>query len=111
MSNAVADIARIGQAAISYQLRTGALPDSLNDLENIPSRDPWVRQYQYINLTNDGALAAARISGNRIPVNTLFDIYSLGQDGESVSPLSATASGDDIVWARDGQYIGLASDY
>ena len=111
VSSAVADIAKIGQAAISFQLRTGVLPNSLEELDNIPSHDPWVRQYRYNNLTGNGAIAAARINSNRTPINTLFDIYSLGQDGESVSPLTANTSGDDVVWARDGQFIGLASDY
>lgn len=45
------------------------------------------------------------------PLNTEFDLYSKGKDGESQAPLSANVSRDDIIRANDGQYIGLASNY
>lgn len=111
VGNAITDLSRIGQAAIAYQLRTGVLPRTLDDLDNIPLHDPWVRKYQYTNLSNAKSKGVARINIRQSPINTLFDVYSLGEDGESVSQLTAISSGDDVVWARDGQFIGLASEY
>jgi general secretion pathway protein G len=46
-----------------------------------------------------------------VPINTFFDLYSMGKDGQSVSPLTAQASRDDVIWANDGAFIGRASDY
>ena len=46
-----------------------------------------------------------------VPINTYFDLYSTGEDGESVSPLTAKASQDDVIWANDGDFIGPASNY
>ena len=46
-----------------------------------------------------------------VPINSDYDLYSMGKDGQSVSPLTAKASRDDIIRANDGQFIGLASNY
>jgi general secretion pathway protein G len=48
---------------------------------------------------------------NLVPINTDFDLYSLGKDGESVGPLTAIPSRDDIVRANNGSYIGRADSY
>jgi general secretion pathway protein G len=46
-----------------------------------------------------------------VPLNTDFDLYSVGRDGESVPPLSAAKSRDDVVRAANGAFIGLASKF
>ena len=46
-----------------------------------------------------------------IPINTSFDLYSMGKDGKSAAPLTAQASQDDVIWANDGSFVGLASQY
>ena len=45
------------------------------------------------------------------PYRRQYDLYSVGPDGESVPPLTAKHSRDDIVMANDGGFIGVASDY
>jgi general secretion pathway protein G len=42
------------------------------------------------------------------PINSDYDLYSMGRDGESKPNLSAKASRDDIVRANDGEFVGLA---
>ena len=46
-----------------------------------------------------------------VPINSDFDLYSMGKDGESVPPLTSKKRRDDIIRANDGQYIGLAEGY
>jgi general secretion pathway protein G len=46
-----------------------------------------------------------------VPLNSDYDLYSSGPDGESRSPLTAAPSRDDIVRANNGGYIGLAGEY
>jgi general secretion pathway protein G len=48
---------------------------------------------------------------NLVPLNSAFDLYSMGKDGQSQPPLTAAASHDDIVRASDGNFIGMASRY
>ena len=45
------------------------------------------------------------------PLNSDFDLYSMGPDGQSRSPLVAKASRDDVIRANDGQYFGRAAYY
>ena len=46
-----------------------------------------------------------------VPVNSDFDLYSMGEDGRSKPPFTAQASYDDIVRASDGKYVGLVSEF
>ena len=48
---------------------------------------------------------------NLRPVNSTFDLYSIGEDGKTNANFSAKAAHDDIVRAGDGGYWGLAEDY
>lgn len=46
-----------------------------------------------------------------MPLNTDFDLYSVGKDGLSKATLAPPQSHDDIIRANNGRFIGLASDY
>ena len=60
---------------------------------------------------NDTNISAARKDGNLVPINTKYDLCSFGKDGKSKAPLRAKDSHDDIIYANDGGYIGLASEF
>ncbi|MEE9392158.1 MAG: hypothetical protein V3W41_06610 [Planctomycetota bacterium] len=53
----------------------------------------------------------AKRDRNLWPLNTDYDLYSLGRDGKSSRLLSSPESQDDIIRANNGQFIGLASEY
>ena len=109
----IADLARISQEIEKYRTINGRLPDSLTDLRGTPPQDPWGHPYQYLNFSAaiPGIKGKIRKDHNLHPLNSEFDLYSMGADGKSASPLTAKASRDDVIWARDGSFIGLASDY
>lgn len=56
-------------------------------------------------------MGQVRKDRNLVPINSNFDLYSMGQDGQSRPPLTARVSRDDIIYANDGAFIGLAEDY
>jgi general secretion pathway protein G len=58
-----------------------------------------------------GSIGGARKDRFLVPINSDFDLYSMGVDGESVGPLTAKKSHDDIIRANDGGYYGLASNF
>ncbi|NOT29692.1 MAG: prepilin-type N-terminal cleavage/methylation domain-containing protein [Planctomycetes bacterium] len=60
---------------------------------------------------NGGGNGGKRKDRFVVPINTWFDLYSMGPDGKSTPPLTASASLDDVIVANDGDYIGLASQY
>ncbi|HRC45374.1 MAG TPA: hypothetical protein PLT27_15085, partial [Nitrospira sp.] len=45
------------------------------------------------------------------PINSDYDLYSMGKDGESVEPLTAQKSHDDVIRANDGGFVGLAVEF
>ncbi len=73
--------------------------------------DPWGHPYEYFNLITAKGNGQARKDKKLAPLNTDFDLYSVGPDGQTAASLVNKASRDDTVRARDGGFIGLASDF
>jgi general secretion pathway protein G len=73
--------------------------------------DPWGRPYVYLSFAGLNGKGQMRKDKNLNPINTLFDLYSVGADGQSRLPLTVPVSKDDVIWANDGNYIGLASQF
>ncbi len=83
-------------------------PVSLAAIERAGMVDPWGYPYVYAPITGPGR---ARKDKFMVPLNTDFDLYSVGADGESVAPLSAARSQDDVLRALNGGWVGLASNF
>ena len=112
VSRAIGEIGSISIEIGKYQLRNNnALPADLAELGIDIPLDPWGRPYAYLNIATAGGLGAVRKDKNLNPLNTDFDLYSLGEDGSSSSALTAESSRDDILRANNGAYIGLGEDY
>ena len=111
IAGAVADIESISSAINHGTLDEGLPPPPTLDSINMGGMlDPWGNPYQYINhsTTPKGHWRKDRFI---VPINSDYDLYSMGPDGQSVAPLTAKASQDDIIRANDGAYVGPASGY
>jgi general secretion pathway protein G len=111
VTRAIGDIKNISITINIRLLQAGTYPDSLADVGSDQLLDPWGHPYEYLNLSDAKNNGKSRKDKNLVPLNADFDLYSLGQDGLSVSALTAKASRDDIVRANNGGFIGLAADY
>jgi general secretion pathway protein G len=112
--HAISEINSIQKAITDYRLRENELPDSLADISMDLIRDPWGRPYQYLRLdggTTPGINGIRRRDKNANPVNSDYDLYSMGRDGKTTPQFTAKKARDDIVRANDGTYIGLAVDH
>ena len=94
-----------------YYSREFSYPDTLADIGEAGRLDPWDRAYEYRNIAKSTGNGKLRKDHNLVPINSDYDLYSLGADGKSSSPLTAKISRDDIVRAGNGSYVGLAEDY
>ena len=112
-TQAIADIGMIQSAIALYAVDNQGLPASLADVgPQIASMvDPWGNAYQYVNHQDVNGKGQFRKDKNIVPINSDYDLYSMGPDGVSVAPLTAGPSRDDIVRANNGRFIGVASDY
>ena len=105
------DIAVMSALIANHYNDANAYPDSLNDVGLGGMLDPWGNPYGYLNLGDKKGHGQARKDHSLVPINTDFDLYSMGPDGKSSPPLTAKASRDDIVRANNGAFIGVAADY
>ncbi len=111
-SKAVGDIASLNIEIEQFRLRNNdRIPASLAELDIDIPLDPWEQEYRYLRLQGPSTIGSARKNGQLVPLNSDYDLYSIGADGNTATPLSAAQSRDDIVRANDGTFIGRAEDY
>ena len=115
IAQAVTDIAGMSINLKGYQLDNKFFPPTLNTLPmyNPVPLDPWGRPYRYLAIDIDPAPSkgAQRKDKNLNPLNSDFDLYSMGPDGKTALPLTGAAAKDDVVRADNGRFIGVAKDH
>lgn len=113
IGRAIAEIRILEKEIAAYELDHDALPPDLAAIGRGQLRDPWGSPYQYLNFgdVSHGLPGRARKDKKLKPLNSTFDLYSMGPDRDSKSPLSARVSRDDIIRAADGAFVGRASDF
>ncbi|MDE2299908.1 MAG: prepilin-type N-terminal cleavage/methylation domain-containing protein [Burkholderiales bacterium] len=107
---AAQEIAVIGGIARVYWSDSGSYPNSLADIGMAGKNDPWGRAYVYYNIAALGR-GGARKDHALNPLNTDFDLYSLGPDGQSKPQITQKASVDDVIRANNGAFVGIAADF
>jgi len=109
IANAIADIKNLQTIIQAYETDSEQLPDSLSDVGKENFLDPWGNPYEYRNYNTPKV--KVRKNKKDKPLNTYFDLWSNGKDGEYGYPLTAKKSQDDVIRAYDGTYIGLGANY
>lgn len=108
-AKAIADIKSIEMGLERFLTARGRYPATLAEA-GIALTDPWGRAYRYLNM--DGAkVGQVRKDKSLHPLNTDYDLYSVGPDGKTATPLTAQISRDDIIRARNGSFVGPAKDH
>lgn len=107
---AIAEIGTLSLQIYRWETNAGHFPSSLAEAGLGTPLDPWHRPYVYLNIAT-AQRSDVRKDKNLVPINTDFDLYSLGKDGMTAAPLTAAASQDDVVRANNGAFIGEAKDY
>jgi len=96
-----------------FRRKNNRYPDSLTETYPESPIDPWGNPYHYLNIknaSNPGAINP-RTDNNFIPLNVDYDLFSEGADTDSLSPIGASESRDDIIRGKNGDFVGLAADY
>jgi general secretion pathway protein G len=102
----------IGNEAVveTYLAMNKTLPGSWADIPQARTIDPWGRPYVYYNIQDNGK-GGARKDHALNPLNTDYDMYSVGPDGVSKAQITQKDSVDDVIRASDGGYVGIASGF
>jgi general secretion pathway protein G len=110
-AKAIVDIRTLEHDIYTFEGFNGRLPDFLEEVRSGYPLDPWKNPYQFLNTTTKKGKAKARWDKLFRPLNSDFDLYSMGPDGDTEENLDRPTSLDDIVRALNGQFVGLASEY
>jgi general secretion pathway protein G len=110
-ARAIGDIKAIQTDLMSIEAGGQALPPDLASIGRGALLDPWGNPYVYFKFPPGPNPGGARKDRFLVPVNSTFDLYSLGPDGNSAPPFTASSSQDDIVRANDGGFVGLARNF
>ena len=114
ITKAIAEITILQKEIKLYEIDRNTLPNSLADIGRGNLLDPYGNPYQYLNFAT--GLKGKGVGGKRKdqwdnPLNDDYDLYSMGRDGQSAQHLHNKKSHDDIIRAREGRFIGLASEF
>ena len=107
---ALQDITMIQLMIKNFEIDNGTLPNSLTDVGMDSMLDPWGNPYEYLNYATNPP-GARRKDKNLNPLNSDYDLYSKGEDGQSNKQIITKKSKDDIIRGRDGSFIGFAEDF
>jgi general secretion pathway protein G len=111
---AIIDITRMDADIDQHIMDYGSPPDSLADVGYDTLLDPWGNPYRYLKIIDNsdpGVNGKRRKDHSLVPVNSDYDLYSMGPDGDSRAPFTARSSRDDIVRASNGGYIGPVVEF
>ncbi len=111
VGRAIGDIRTLQTEITRYEVQFQMLPDTLQEVGITDLLDPWGNPYEYLNYENAAGPLQPRKDKFLKPVNSTYDVYSKGPDGDSQIPFTAEASHDDIVRANDGAFIGIAEEF
>lgn len=122
----IKNIRILEQSIKAFEFENTRLPNSLNEVGSVellgangnsitqspPFLDPYGNAYRYLNFANEpSGWPNCRRDGVDKPLSLDYDLYSMGADGVTQKKLNHAKSLDDIVRARSGRFVDLASKY
>lgn len=109
-NHAVMQISMMATSIQNYHNDRRAYPNDLSDVGLGGAQDPWGRPYSYYNIEANGK-GGARKDHALNPINTDFDLFSPGPDGQSKSQITQKSSVDDVIRASNGRFVGVAAEF
>lgn len=113
VSKAKVEIGAIAASISKYYSTYNTYPPTLAALGTPVPLDPWGNAYVYLPIAVVPAPNTGQVLKDKSlhPVNTDFDLYSKGPDGQTTTQIASKSTQDDIIRAGNGSYIGVAQDY
>ena len=121
IKRAIVEIRYFAEVIDLYEMETGTLPSTMTPA-GVPAnvRDPWGNPYRYWPTATKGggskpggSLPPGQVRKYRQlnPINTDYDLFSMGPDGKSAPPLQGKPGQDDIIRLDNGDFVGQVLDY
>jgi general secretion pathway protein G len=109
----ILDIRWLEDEIAGFELEWETFPPSLDAIGAGGRLDPWGNPYEYLRISDSGKPGKGSLRKDKFlnPLNSDYDLYSKGPDGDSKTALTSPTSHDDIIRAGDGDFVGVAEDY
>ena len=122
----IRNIRILEQSIKAFEFENLRLPNGLNEMgpvelldangnsitQSAPFLDPYGNPFRYLNFANEpSGWPNCRRDGVDKPLSLDYDLYSMGADGVTQKKLNQGQSLDDIVRARSGKFVDLATKY
>jgi len=111
VARAVGDINAIEIDITEYQITNATYPNTLADVGRSAMLDPWGSPYQYFNHLTSTGNGILRKDQFLIAVNSDYDLYSMGKDGQTAASITSGTGRDDVIRGTNGGYVGPALSY
>lgn len=111
VSQSVRDIGELQTLIERFRTVQARPPADLAEIGRAAMRDPWGQAYVYDDYDEGRSPDPSRRDRNLRPMNTDYDLYSIGKDGAAHKNLNNPASDDDVIRALDGSFIGRGQDF
>ena len=85
-------------------------PASLAEVGLAGKLDPGGQPYEYYDIAGNNT-GHARKDRRLSPINSDFDLYSVGPDGVTHKQVSNRDSADDVIRGSNGKFIGKGADF
>lgn len=109
----IAEIRFLEVSISTYASEYDRLPGELSQIGSGTLGDPWGHPYKYLDIADSTKGGNGDFRKDRFlnPLNSDYDLYSMGRDGLSKPPLRASQSRDDVIRANNGGFLGLGADF
>jgi len=94
-----------------FERKFNRYPNDLSEIYPTIPIDPWGTPYHYQNIRNAQGMVNTRTNNDLAPINGDYDLFSAGPDKLTLPPVSASESRDDIIRGRNGNFIGIATEF
>jgi general secretion pathway protein G len=113
-NQALVDIIDIESKIIAFQVENQVPLNTLAQVGMGNRLDPWGNPYRYLRILGvppNLIRSIWRKDRFLVPINSDYDLYSMGKDGRTNPALTARVSRDDIIRANNGGYKGPAEGF
>lgn len=113
VGQAAADLRGISTKVEQFRVEFRRLPTAIDRVMRPAPLDPWGHEYGYLPIEggHPSVMGQVRKDKSLVPLNSDFDLYSVGPDGASRAPLTAQQSHDDVIRASNGGFFGSAASF
>jgi general secretion pathway protein G len=112
VARTISEIQALQSEITGFYYGTDRYPDDLSEIGRDGTLDPWGNPYVYLNIADKKPGAGAlRKDRNLVPVNSDYDLYSIGRDKQTATAFTSGPAQDDVVRANDGGFVGLVKNY